>query len=425
MASIRKYKNKYGQSRYEVTGYARFNSGNQKQVNFHKRGFRSNEEATSWAKNKEAELANNDRLRDDKSGMHIEEWMNDWLAHYKVNVKEGSMIIYRYNVAHYINPNIGKYRLGDYTPTVHQRFILDLLDHGGQDGEPLSYGSVNIINSTISNAFAKAVTLGYVRQNPTQGVEFPRSVKEREPQLHYYTREQAAAFLESAKDERDPIWYYFFLTILDLGLRKGEAMALQWNDIDFETNTIQINKTRLYRAETGQHVNDIIVDDPKFPASNRILYMSDRVHDALFELNNAFYPVGNILKLPSHHATAGGDDMVFRYSWSKRYAGLPIRDRSTNGAFERIYKRAGLPKIKIHDLRHTFGVFLRESGVSLEDIKDILGHKDISTTQIYAEITPHIIKSATKKYNRYIDPDDKKSPKGLPKSVDSTPFSTP
>lgn len=54
-------------------------------------------------------------------------------------------------------------------------------------------------------------------------------------------------------------------------------------------------------------------------------------------------------------------------------------------------------------MRHTHAVFLRESGVSLDDIRDILGHKDISTTQIYAEITPQVKERASKKYEDYIN----------------------
>ena len=63
-----------------------------------------------------------------------------------------------------------------------------------------------------------------------------------------------------------------------------------------------------------------------------------------------------------------------------------------NGAFNRIAEKADLPKIRVHDGRHTFAVRSRQAGLSLEDIKDFLGHKDISTTQIYAHISPEVKK---------------------------------
>lgn len=403
MASIKSYHLKNGEKRYEVQGYKDYQTGNGQQHNFHKRGFKSFDEANNWAKQQTSEFANNTASRKYQMNMTVEEWLTDWIENFKINVKEGSMIIYRYNVRKYLIPNIGQYKLRQYTPAVHQRFILSMLRHGGKNGSPLSYNTVNIIQATLNNALQKAVKLDIIPNNPALQVEFPRDVKVAKQQvLHYWTIEQTEVFLEQAKREQDPVWYIFFLTILDLGLRKGEAMALQWQDIDFAENTIDINKTRLYRAEVGDNVNQIIVDDPKFPASNRKLFMTERLRDALIEFNELFYGTHrNIIQLDKHE-TRGTDDLVFRYSWSKREALSPLKGPSTNLAFNRIIKRADLPKIKIHDLRHTHAVFLRESGVSLEDIMSILGHKDIATTQIYAEISPKVIKSASEKYNQYI-----------------------
>ncbi|MCG4280872.1 site-specific integrase [Lacticaseibacillus saniviri] len=401
MASIKAYQLKNGEELYRAQVYAGINPATGKQVNFNKRGFRSMKAAKDWARKMESSIADNQTSTQFHASTKLSDWLTDWIENYKTNVKEGSMIIYRYNIKRYLIPNIGKYTFSTYTPMVHQKFINELLKSGGKNGQPLSYSTVIIINSTLSNAFERAKKLNLISYNPTTGVEFPRSVTiAQKHDLHYWSSEEADKFLDQAKNERDPVWYVFFLTLLDLGLRKGEAMALQWQDIDFVTNTVTISKTRLYRAETGDHANDVIVDDPKFPASNRTLYMSDRLKDALLQFNELFYPSTRIVSLS--HDTKGTDDLIFRYSWSEKANLQPLRDRSTNGAFERIRKRASLPKITIHDLRHTHAVLLRESGVPLEDIKDILGHKDIATTQIYAEITPQVIKDASKKYNEYI-----------------------
>ncbi|WP_179395012.1 tyrosine-type recombinase/integrase [Lacticaseibacillus absianus] len=415
MATVTSYTLKNGQTRYEVQVYAGRSPRTGKPTNFHKRGFVSSEEANNWAKMKAAEIVVHPTATGYRLNMTIESWLRDWIDHFKVNVKEGSMIIYRYQVDHYLIPKIGHYRLGQYTPDVHQRFILGLLNHGGENGAPLSRASVNIINGTLSNALKKAVSLGYLPMNPTSGVEFPRQSTS-ESQLHYWTREQADAFLEALHDEQDPVWYYFFLTILDLGLRKGEAMALRWSDIDLEQNTVEITKTRLYRAETGAHSQDIILDDPKYPASFRTLYMTDRLSEALIEFNRAWYSRREVVKLAPTTQLDGGQDFIFRYSTQMRHRLKVLRDRSTNGTFERARLRAGLPKIVVHDLRHTLGVLLRESGVPLEDIKDILGHKDVSTTLIYAQISPKVKKSATKKLNDYLAKSKKKSPQRAPKT---------
>jgi integrase len=401
MASINKYQLKSGKYRWEVRGYAGYDSGKGINKTYHKAGFRSFDEANRYGKHIENELAN-DTESGRRGTMKLRDWLNQWITKYKVNVKEGSMIVCRYQVEHYLIPNIGGYTFRQYTPAIHQDFILGLLKHGGKDGAPLSYHSVSIINATLSNAFKKAKQLGYVTTNPTEGVEFPRAVKPEKTKLHYWSVTESDVFLQEAIRERDPVWYVFFLTILDLGLRKGEAMALQWKDVNLSDNSISITKTRLYRAEKGEHKNDIIIDDPKFPASNRTLFMTPRLVQALAAFNRLFY--GNTTYVrKGKKAFAGPNDLIFRYSWSEKDRGIPLRDRSTNGAFERIRKRAGLPKIKIHDLRHTHGVMLREAGVPLDDIKNILGHKSIETTEIYAEITPKVVKSANQKYIEYLN----------------------
>jgi integrase len=400
MASINKYQLKSGKYRWEVRGYAGYDSGKGINKTYHKAGFRSFDEANRYGKRIENEIAN-DTDSGRRGTMKLRDWLTKWITKYKVNVKEGSMIIYRYQVDHYLIPNIGGYTFRQYTPAIHQDFILRLLKHGGANGAPLSYHSVVIINATLSNAFRKAKQLGYVTANPTEGVEFPRNTLPDETELHYWTVTESDLFLRASARERDPVWFAFFLTILDLGLRKGEAMALQWKDINLSSNTVSITKTRLYRAEKGEHKDDIIIDDPKYPASNRTLFMTPRLVKVLKDFNRLFYGNAAVIR-KGQKAFPGANDLIFRYSWSQRNQYLPIRDRSTNGAFERIRRRAGLPKIKIHDLRHTHGVMLREAGVPLDDIRDILGHKSIETTEIYAQITPKVMKSANQKYIEYL-----------------------
>ncbi|MBF8808222.1 MAG: tyrosine-type recombinase/integrase [Enterococcus lacertideformus] len=96
------------------------------------------------------------------------------------------------------------------------------------------------------------------------------------------------------------------------------------------------------------------------------------------------------------------DDFIFIFTTGKAKGNI-IRSRSTNGASDRIARKAGLPKIKVHDGRHTYAVRLRQAGVPLEDIKELLGHKDISTTQIYAQVSTEVIERATNRFNDYIN----------------------
>lgn len=397
MGSIRQYKLKSGEIRYEVQGYLQTKKGTGLQQNYHRRGLRTKEEARQYVKQTEAAILNqlNQSLQ---PNMRLGDWLENWINNYKVNVKEGAMIIYRYQVDHYLIPNIGQYQLKEYTPAVHQQFINKMLDSGGKDAGPLSENSVRIINATLNNAFTKAKALGLIDSNPTRSVEFPRNSR-KQHKLHYWTRKQADTFLKASRKASSATWFPFFLTLIDTGMRKGEAMALQWRDIDFKHNTIAINKTRLYRAETGVHKHDIIVDDPKTPSANRTLFMTPRLAVALKDFYNLLF--GDSQKILNFNgANSHADEIVFVNTTRSH---TPTRGRSVNGAFTRITDDANLPKIKIHDLRHTHAVMLREAGVSLDDIRAILGHRSIETTQIYAEITPKVVQSATSKYIDYLN----------------------
>ena len=102
----------------------------------------------------------------------------------------------------------------------------------GRSGQGLSITTAKSVNATLSNAFKKAIQLGYIKENPTQFVEFPRMIEKKES-VRYYDLQQADRFLEFAKKESEVLWYPFFLLIFDQGLRKSEVMGLQWQDIDF------------------------------------------------------------------------------------------------------------------------------------------------------------------------------------------------
>ena len=80
---------------------------------------------------------------------------------------------------------------------------------------------------------------------------------------------------------------------------------------------------------------------------------------------------------------------------------MPIRQRSVDTAWHRIIQKANLPKIRIHDGRHTNAARLRQAGVPLEDIKDMLGHKNVKTTEIYAHVSPEVKERAVNKLELY------------------------
>ncbi|RGW67494.1 tyrosine-type recombinase/integrase [Enterococcus durans] len=402
MATIKSYTTKSGVEKWEYFVYAGTHKGKGYSKKIHKKNFATEKEARKAAKILEGELAAGTHKTNNPKQLSLSEYLDIWITQYKTNVKEGTRIVHRENIETYINPYIGNYKLENYDRSAHQAFINELLTKKGlgRSKQGLSYNTVKVVNATLSNAFKKAIQLGYINENPTLYTKFPKKAQEKV--LNFYSLEQVDKFLEYAAKERDPLWYPFFLAIYDCGLRKAEVMALKWSDIDLRNKYIDVNKQRIYRAESKLNSGQIAIDNPKTLNSTRKMIMTDRAQQGFIDFYNYFYNTSYTLPF-----TKTIDDFIFIFTTGKSKGNI-IRSRSTNGASDRIARKAGLPKIKVHDGRHTYAVTLRKAGVPLEDIKELLGHKDISTTQIYAQVSTEVIERASNKFNDYINNQERK-----------------
>ena len=252
MASISPYTLKNGKTKYEYFISNGRDKGTGYPVKIHKKGFDTYEEALKAAKIIEGQIAAGEYKKANPNKMTISSFLDLWITEYKSSVKEGTRIVYRDTIRMYINPYIGNYQLQDYDRNEHQKFINKLFSNTklGKNNDGLSWNTVKVVNGTLSNAFKKAIQLGYIKENPTQFVEFPYSKRKKNTAaIKYYTEEQVDLFLDTSKDEREKLWFIFFLIIFDLGLRKAEAMALRWSDFDLKENKVSISKERLYRFE--------------------------------------------------------------------------------------------------------------------------------------------------------------------------------
>lgn len=405
MATIRQYELKNGAKRWEFQVYLGRDAGTGKQINKHQQGFKTEEDAKLAAKQMELQALKNEYDYHDTKKYTVGEYLDFWINDLKQDVKEGTLIVHRYNIKRYIKPYIGKYSLTKYDLKAHQQFINKLFTAKGlgRSKQGLSWGTVKLVNATLGTALKKAVKLGYIDKNPTVGVEFPRKYQPtlKDKKLHYWSAEQVDKFLETAEhDGGDPMWYLFFLIIFDAGLRVGEVMALKWSDLDFKTGSLNVERERLYRAEKP---GKIVIDTTKTMAGTRQVPMTERLQEAAIDYkNNRISRRYHDDVIDLEEREAFNRDFVFRYV---RGSGKDhvVRSRATTTAFNRIIKKAGLPHIRIHDGRHTNAVRLRQSGVSLDDIGDLLGHKDPSTTKIYAEVTPLVKEKAIQKLDDFLN----------------------
>jgi len=188
-------------------------------------------------------------------------------------------------------------------------------------------------------------------------------------------KEQLKTFLSTAKSYGKYADYQAFLLLAYSGMRGGELCALQWEDVDFTNNKININKTYF---NPNNNAKKFELLPPKTPTSKRIIDIDSEV-------------MQEIGKLPRR------SDFVFT---ARKYKNLPIGLRLLDYRFKELLHQSGIGlDLTPHSLRHTHTSLLAEAGVGLEEIMDRLGHADDSTTRkVYLHVTQKMKKEATQKF---------------------------
>lgn len=235
---------------------------------------------------------------------------------------------------------------------------------GGQ-----SNTSIRKIISILRGVFDYAVLYGDIKINPTLQVPLPRKTNKKDERQVFLTAEDAQKMLNAFENEE--IGPIVFVTIY-YGLRKSEALGLRWQAVDFENDTISINHT----VVGGSHI--VEKDSTKTYSSRRTYQLLPDIKTLLLKLKEQQEEYKRRLGSGYHQ-----NDYIF-----KNPNGIPYRPDSLTRSFKRALARHGLPQMRYHDLRHSTASILVDKGWDINDIKEWLGHADISTTaNIYAHIS--------------------------------------
>ena len=305
-----------------------------------------------------------------KSGKYtVGTWMDEWFENVaKIKVRPSSHQTYRGYIDNHIKPNIGNIPLEKLTTMDLQKFYRTLLTKGRVDRieaekQPsgLSAKTVRNINQVISSALDLAVAQKIIPSNPTDACELPK-VEHREMQT--IPEEQLQAFLAEARATGVYEMYYIELAT---GLRRGELLGLKWQDIDWKNAIIKVRR-QIARVD-GQ-----IVEAPlKTKNSYRTVTISPQAIEVLKQQ-----------KAKTH------DQYVFPSP-----NGGPISPDSVNNMLKRVLARAGIPKVRFHDLRHTFATIALQNGVDIKTVSGMLGHFSAGfTLDTYAHVTTAAQKEA-------------------------------
>lgn len=208
-------------------------------------------------------------------------------------------------------------------------------------------------------------------RNPVNGCKLP-SAKPREMQL--LTPEEMQRLLIQAKEDN---CYVLLLLELSTGLRRGEILALQWDDLNFNNGALRIER-QVHRVE-----GKLIISQPKTNSSNRTVILLSPILSVLREYKQT---------------------ITSRWMFpSPVVEDSPLDPASVRKRLQTVLERAGCKKVRFHDLRHTFATTALEHGMDTKTLSTIIGHVSTSTTlNIYAHVTDEMRRTAAAKIDRGI-----------------------
>lgn len=305
----------------------------------------------------------------------LDRWLTDSV---KMSVKESTYISYEQQVRVHIVPALGHHQLTKLGPQHIQRYMNEKLTDGRVEKREnqapgLSAKTVRYHRSILSMALSQALKWGLVGRNVADLVDPPRAIKF---EIQPIDAKQAQGLLEAIKGDRLEA---LFVVALSLGLRRGEALGLRWQDIDFDKRTLRVSQS-LARLN-----GRLVLSEPKTKSSSRILDLPQTLLPKLREHRN---------KQLEEKMSAGPKwtDSGLVFTTSK---GTPIDPRKVKRRLDALLKAAGLPHFRVHDLRHFFASLLLAQGVPLKVVSDMLGHTQISiTADLYTHVLPAIRKDA-------------------------------
>lgn len=308
----------------------------------------------------------NDRIT---VGQFLNRWLTDSV---KPSVRPRTFRSYSQLVTRHIAPDLGKIKLAKLSPQDIQKLMNSKLKSG------LSPRTVQYIHAVIRRALVQACKWQLVPRNVAKLVDPPR-VQHFEVQP--LSPEQARMLIEAAKGDRLEALY---TVAVALGLRRGECLALRWEDIDLETGTLRVRHT-LQRLEGGGWE----LAEPKSKNSRRTLGL----------------PNFAVLALREHRKRQLEEKILAGPTWQESgfvftsKVGTPLDGQHLYFRhFKKLLNEAGLPDIRFHDLRHSCASLLLVQGVSPRVVMETLGHSQISLTMnTYSHVMPVLMREAADK----------------------------
>lgn len=288
----------------------------------------------------------------------LNEWMDYWLENVaKHRVRPSTFVNYEVVTRKYIKPLLGHKLLVEIGVRDAQ-LAVDAMARDQVGGSTCKH-----FRQTLSVALNRAVREELIVRNAAQYIELP---KYEEKEIIPWTVEQAIKFLDA---NRTHMWYPALLLQLTYGMRRGEVLGLRWADIDWPNNRLFVRQQLNWFTGKGT-----VAEDVKTKAGRRELPLVPAIKTELTKLAERYEVDLEICFEPEASYCTEGTVI-------KNRNGCAVDPNNYARTFDILIKRAGVPRIKNHAIRHTTTTLLKRLGVPIKDIQIILGHADMQTTQ--------------------------------------------
>lgn len=379
---IKEYTTPSGKKRYRFNLYVGVDETTGHSIQIRKQGYRSKKEAQEAYLNYQLKVIKGEYIPESKGHITFNKLYRMWLKIYRETVKTSTYATTMRYFDDHILKQLGSKYIDKLTVLDCQKAVNIWFNDAPKTYKRFMRYTNNVLNYGINN-------LELISKNPMNKVIPPKAKNKPKPFTDFYSKDELNIFLRDAK-EYNFKYFVFFRLLAYSGMRKGEALALKWSDINFKDNTISINKD----VTVGLN-NELYEDTPKTENSFRTLDMDPATMKYLKEWR--LKQQKTMLKLGYNFLNS--DNLLFS-TINNGYLSMS-KPRQWNVAICKKYK---LRRIKIHGFRHTHASLLFEAGASMNEVKARLGHADINTTMnIYTHVTDDQKKDTANKLVRLLE----------------------
>jgi integrase len=263
------------------------------------------------------------------------------------------------------------------------RLYADLLEHGRRDRDGLSRRSVRYLHAIVRGALSDARRWGLVTHNVAEQADPPRQDRNRDA-MRTWSAEQVRAFLDHVGDDRlCTLW----LLLVSTGMRRGEACGLHWDDLDLEAARVAVRRNLTAVRGRGP-AREASWSEPKTSRSRRSVALDANTVEQLRAHR----------RRQLEERLAAGPAYVDRGLVFCREDGSELDPDWVSKRFERLADAAGLPRIRLHDLRHTHATLALQAGVHVKVVSERLGHATVGMTlDTYSHVIPAMQEDAAQR----------------------------